>query len=406
MPEKRKRHFLKRKRLSERKRLSKKKRFSGIKRALILLLLFCFSLSLEVKAREEEELIDRVIEEQAQLWELQEIEQGMVQLFPEVSIDIDEVFSLILKGKLPEAMELLGEDVKEAVSGEIKGMRGLFVSILLIGIFSALFSNFADVFSGQQISRMGFYFMYLFLISVLLQGFVSAAQIAVAAMENAVLFVKLFIPTYFFAVGTCVGSVTAVFYYQMMLVAAYLIESFLLHGLLPFIYSYVILALLNGIWAEERLSLLLNFIKKGITVTQKALIGLVMSLSLVQAVIVPALDGLKITAFKKTLAAIPGAGGIASGMTDLVLGSAVLIKNSMGVMFLILLLVVCAVPLCKLFVTGVFMKLGAALTGIVSDKRISGCADKVGEGCFLLVKCLFTSIALFLTVISVVAYSG
>ena len=51
------------------------------------------------------------------------------------------------------------------------------------------------------------------------------------------------------------------------------------------------------------------------------------------------------------------------------------------------------------------MKLGAAITGIVSDKRISGCVDRVGEGCFLLLRCVLTAVALFLIVIAVVAYA-
>lgn len=373
------------------------------------LLLFVFvwgNRELCVHAKEEEEAFQEFLTGQAGKWELDEVQGEMTELFPEISMDLEEILVMLMKGNLTEALTELGSGIRETVLGEITGMRRLFVSILVIGICSALFSNFADVFSGRQVSRIGFYFMYLFLISVLLQAFASSAKIAVLSMENAVLFVKLFIPTYFMTVGACGGSMTAVFYYQLMLVAAYLIESFLLHGLLPFVYSYVLLALLNGIWSEERLTLLLDLIKKGITLVQKTLFGVITSLSLVQSVIVPALDGLKITAFKKTLAAIPGAGGVASGMSELMLGSAVLIKNSMGVLFLLLLLFVCIVPLCKLFLVGSFMKCGAALTGIVSDKKISGCVDRVGEGCFLLVKCLLTSVALFMIVIGVVAYSS
>ena len=42
---------------------------------------------------------------------------------------------------------------------------------------------------------------------------------------------------------------------------------------------------------------------------------------------------------------------------------------------------------------------------MISDKRISDCADHIGEGCFLVLRCVFTSIALFFIVIAVVAYS-
>ena len=190
-----------------------------------------------------------------------------------------------------------------------------------------------------------------------------------------------------------------------MLVVAYLVESFLLHGLLPFIYSYVILALLNGIWAEERLSLLLDFLKKGILFAQKIVMGIITGLSLVQAVIVPVLDGLKISAFRKAVSILPGVGNAAESMAELVIGSAVLIKNSLGILFLLLILFLCILPVCKIFLAGALMKFGAALSGIVSDKRISGCADKVGEGCFLLLRCLFTSVALVMIVIGIVAYT-
>lgn len=377
---------------------------------VVLFVSFFFLCPICVQAYEEEqkerkEHTESFVWEQMEAYDLGEIKQGLSELFPEFSLDMDEVLSLIMQGKLMQALSLLTEGLKEAIVSEFSGMKQLLISILVIGIVSSLFSNFADIFSGQQISQVGFYFLYLFLMAVLTRAFVSASEIAVAAMENTLLFVKLFIPTWFLAVGTSVGSATAVFYYQVMLIVAYLVESFLLHGLLPFIYSYVILALLNGIWAEERLALLLDFMKKGILFAQKVVMGIITGLSLVQAVIVPVLDGLKISAFRKAVSIIPGIGGAAESMTELVIGSAVLIKNSLGILFLLILLFMCVLPVCKLFLAGALMKFGAALSGIVSDKRISGCADKVGEGCFLLLRCLFTSVALFIIVIGIVAYT-
>ena len=62
-------------------------------------------------------------------------------------------------------------------------------------------------------------------------------------------------------------------------------------------------------------------------------------------------------------------------------------------------------PVIQILVITLTMKLGAAVTGIVSDKRISGCVDRVGEGCFLLLRCVLTAMALFLIVIAVVAYT-
>lgn len=367
-------------------------------------MVFCMMLPMQVDAKEDDET-QSYIRQQMEALDMQEIEQGFSQLFPEYSIDADKMFSLILEGNFLQAGNVFWQGWKDQIMGELYGMKATVVSILVIGIVSALFSNFSDLFSGHQISHTGFYFLYLFLIAVLTRTFVFASQTAVNAMENIVLFVKLFIPTWFIAVGMASGSATAYFYYQVMLLAAYLIESFLLIGLIPFVYSYVILALMNGIWAEERLTLLLDFIKKGIVLALKATMGIITGLSMVQAVIVPVIDRLKITTLRKAVLAIPGIGGVAEGVAELVIGSAVLIKNSMGVLLLLLLMGACLLPLIKIFVVAGLVKLGAALTGIVSDKRIAGCTDKVGEGCFLLLRCLFTSVALFVIVIGVVAYT-
>lgn len=374
---------------------------------LLAVLLWLFAFKLPVKAEETggQEEIDSFIWQQMADYDLTEIENGFADLFPEYQIDMDGLLNLILKGKISEALSVLGREIKQNILNEFYGMKEVIICILVIGIISSLFSNFSDIFSGQQISQVGFYFLYLFLMAVLTRAFVYVSQTAVSTIESIVLFVKLFIPTWLMAVGASSGTATAMFYYQVMLFSAYLIESFLLTVLMPFVYSYVILALLNGIWAEERLALLLDFIKKAIVMALKVTMGIITGLSMVQAVIVPVVDKLKISAFRKAVSAIPGVGGVAEGVTELVIGAAVLIKNSLGVLLLVLLLFACLTPLIKILMVAGLVKLGAALTGIISDKRISGCTDRVGEGCFLLFRCVFTAAALFLIIIGVVAYT-
>lgn len=337
--------------------------------------------------------------------DMDKIDVGMEKLFPEFEVDTQALLQMVMEGKIWEAGKGLFLQAADNLKGELQNLRRIFLYILILGVVSSLFSGFSDLFAGQQIAQAGFYFLYLFLSAILVRVFLVLSEMAADAISNIVLFVKLFIPTYFTAVGTAQGTVTAVSYYQLMLVIAYLVESFLSKALLPFIYSYVLLSLLNGIWVEEKLSLLLDFLKKIIRVALKLSMGAVTGFSLVQSVVVPVADRLKISVLRKALSSIPGIGGVAEGVAEMVLGSAVLIKNSMGVLFLVLLLGACLIPLIKLLLIAGTVKLGAAIAGIVSDSRISGCTDRVGEGCLLLFRCVFTSMALFMIVIAVVAYT-
>lgn len=355
---------------------------------------------LHASAGEEQKYIDQWLSS----LEIENLDQDIRELLPEMHIDAEALFMMILEGKVLTAVGELASQLKGCFVSEIAGMRQVFLSILVLGVLSALFSGFSDLFAGQQMVEAGFYFLYLFLIMLLTRVFMTVSEIATQAVENIILFVRLLIPTYFVAVGTACGTTTAAFYYEMMLLLSYLVERFLGAFLIPFIYSYVLLALLNGIWIEEKLTLLLDFMKKAIQMALKISLGAVTGLSLVQAVIVPVADQLKISAMRKALSALPGVGNLAEGVTELMIGSAVLIKNSMGVFLLLVLLAGSILPLLKILLAAGAVKLGAAVAGIVSDKRLSGCTDRVGEGCLLLFRCVFTAMALFLIVIAVVAY--
>lgn len=325
--------------------------------------------------------------------------------FPGLKIDGEVLLSMVMNGQIGEAAGTLYEQIKGSVWGEVSSLRELLLCILVLGIVSALFAEFSDLFSGKQTAQAGFFFLYLFLIAVLMKVFVHVSQIAGDTISAILLFVKMFVPTYFMTVGAAGGISTAAYYYYLTLLAAYFIESILSSLVIPLVYSYVLFALLNGLWPEEKLTLLLDTMKKGINLILKLLIGAMTGLSLVQSLILPVADGLKKTAIHKTFSFLPGVGGLAGSVAELFLGSAVLIKNSVGILCVLFLLGICLLPLCKLAIVSGIIKLGAAITGIVSDKRISGAANRVGEGCFMLFQCVCTSIAMFVIVIAVVAYA-
>jgi stage III sporulation protein AE len=211
------------------------------------------------------------------------------------------------------------------------------------------------------------------------------------------------VPTYLLAVGIATGSVTVGAYYQLLLIMIYGVEQVLLGVALPLIYSFCMLTVVNGIWIEEKLTLLVEFLEKIIGWILKASLGLVTGISIFQAVLTPALDSVKKGVLQKVVSAIPGIGNAADGVVELVLGSAVVIKNSVGMVLLLLLLLLCAAPLFRIFLTAVLLKAAAAFMGIVSDKRITTCANRTGDAGILLFKTTGTALLLFLITIAVVA---
>ena len=334
---------------------------------------------------------------------LDKLEQGLSELFPQYELSLGTMLEKIMAGDMWGAMSYFFEGILSGVTGSFAGMKNILLWMVILGIVSALMTHFIEIFDKHQIADLGFYFIYLLLSAVLLQAFMGILQIASDTINNIVIFVKLLIPTFLLSVGLATGSVTVGASYQLLLFLIYGVESVLVGVVLPMVYVMCMLSVLNGIWPEEKLVLIVSLVEKSIGWILKAALGVVTGFSIVQAMVTPAVDAVKTSVLKKAVSAIPGVGNGVEGLMELVLGSAVVIKNSIGIALLILLVVLCAAPLLQMFATALLLKGAAALMGIVSGKRITACADRVGDACMLLFRTAGMAVLLFLISLSVVA---
>lgn len=333
---------------------------------------------------------------------LDKLEAGIERLFPERQLSLEKLFSQVMAGDILGALSALFQGGISDFLGQVAGMRNVFVWLLVLGIVSSLMTHFTEIFDRRQVADMGFYFMYLLFTTVLLKCFAQAAATAGHAMENIILFVKLLVPAYMLSVGVSSGAVTAGASCQLMLFAVYGVEAILSALLLPLIYSYVMLSVVNGIWIEEKLNFLIDLLGKVIGWVLKGALGAVTGIGIFQKLIAPVMDSARHSVFQSLISAIPGLGNAANGVAELMLGSAVVIRNSIGVVLLMLLLLLCALPLLKIAVISGLLKCAAAFIGIVSDKRITACADRTGDAGLLLLRTAGTAMLLFFIAIAVI----
>ena len=342
------------------------------------------------------------------IWEeygFDKLQEGMDRLFPTYDLSFSELMHRLMQGDLIDVLSDLLKACIGEMAGATVGMKNVFVWLMVLGVVSALMSHFVEVFDRHQVADLSFYFLYLLMSAILLKCFAQASEIAVEAMENVALFSRLLVPAYLVAVGIAAGSLTAGAYYELLLVLICGVEQILLGVVVPLIYSYCLLAVINGIWIEEKLNLLIELFEKLLGWILKASLWLVTGISVFQSVLTPVVDAVKNDALQKAISAIPGIGNGAEGVVNLAVGSAVIVKNSVGLGLLILLLFLCAGPLFQLFLIALLLKAAAAFMGIVSDKRIISCTNRVGDGAFFLFKLTGTTMLLFLITIAVVAIS-
>lgn len=133
--------------------------------------------------------------------------------------------------------------------------------------------------------------------------------------------------------------------------------------------------------------------------------AVVIGLNVVQGIITPAVDSFKKTAVHRAITAVPGVGTTMSAVTEVMVGSGMLIKNGVGVAILIVLVIVCLVPVCKMTVFMLLYRVAAALVQPICDKRMLDCIYTVSEGTRLLLKCVTTALVLFFMTIAILTVS-
>lgn len=175
--------------------------------------------------------------------------------------------------------------------------------------------------------------------------------------------------------------------------------------MLPAIHIYILVSMLNYLTKESYLSKLAELIKTVLVWIMKTILAGVVGLNLVQSLLSPAMDTVKRSALTRGTEAIPGIGDAIGGVTEVIFASAVLVKNGIGVVGAIICFALCLMPIVQIGAIALLYKLAAALMQPVSDVRIIGCMETVGEGMRLLIRAVFTVGMLFLITIILVAAS-
>ena len=351
----------------------------------------------QIQKEVEEALIDE--------FDFSEVDNSLRQMFPAEKIKFEDVFSSLISGDIGQAKEMLLHFLMDQISYEFRYNRRNLVYILLIALIAAVFTNFSSAFQNRQASEISFYVMYMLLITLCLSSFQMAMEGVEEKLGFLVEFMQVLCPSYFLAVALASGSVTSLFFYNLILFLIYVVEVLILRFLLPLIHIYIMVQVLGKLTGEDFLSQLAGLLKKLVSWLLKTLLACVIGINVVQGLLAPAIDGLKRGALTKTAEALPGVGNAIGGVADVVLGTAVLIKNGIGMAGAVIAVGICAVPLLQMLLMAFMYKLAAALVQPVSDKRITGCISSVSEGYELIVKIIFTAGILFLLTIAVVAAS-
>ena len=320
-------------------------------------------------------------ETEQKIWELTEVKDldtAIRKLFPEEKLHFQDLVESVIRQDENLSAGQIRNFVTDQFFYVLKVNKPVLASIIFLVLIAAVFSNFSEVFQNCQISQTAFFLVYLSVITVGIRNFQAAAVEVQHGLENLILFMRVLCPVYFVCMAVAVGSISAIAFYNLALFLIFLVELVILKWIVPLIQIALLMEILNNLTEEEFLSKAAELLRLVIGWSLKSLLALVTGIGFIERIISPAAD-------------------------QVVLGSAVLLKNGVGIAGALLVTGVVMIPVINMGILTLLYKGTAALIQPVSDKRIVEAISFTGEGYHMLLKTVLATAVLFLVTLAVAA---
>lgn len=316
-------------------------------------------------------------------------------------ISFETFYRMMLGGNIEEAIELAIHNFYSSIGGELLENRLLLMKLAVLVIVAAIFNNYSSILKFSFVGEQGFFITYLMIAVLLMQSFMLIYDIA----EDAVYYIKdlttCMLPAFYMSLTMCAGLTTSQMVNTMFLTMLAVVEKLLLIVVLPGTRIYFLIVVLNQMNQTDRFSRLAALIKQGLAFSLKAVVTGIIGLNVMKSILLPVYDNAKYNVLQKGLSMVPG-GASLSGLSTILVGAGVLIKNSVGLAAVVVLLVLGSVPLVKIFCFYLVYKVLLVLIQPISDKRIlngiQGAVDSAG----VLLRASATSIVLAVLSIAIV----
>lgn len=341
-----------------------------------------------------------------QIYDMLEI-NGTEEMLKSANMDIDlsQLLEDIVEGNGKELGEKLMLIIKDGLVGELILNKSLMFQIVTIVLLGSIFVNLGSSFGTGFVSENGFYITYLIITSIMLVSFVSTLDVASEAIERILVMVKIIVPLYALSMNFVGQTIASVGMYEMVMVGIWLVQVVILRFIIPMIKFYVIISLINNLNKEDSFSKMGILIMNIVNWVLKTLVYFIVGLNLIKGLIEPQLDALGRNTVNRLSSLMPG-GGVVSALTGTFLGAGMVVKNSIGVAGIIILIIVVLMPVVKILIVMLTVRITAVMIQPIGEKRYVEGIEALAKGNQMLIQAMFSSMVLFMLTLAIVAFSA
>mgnify|MGYP002773558809 FL=1 len=290
---------------------------------------------------------------------------------------------------------------------EVKTVLSMCITIVVIGIICSLIKNLQSAFSSDSISEIAFYACYALMIIVLTRTFIISLDLAKDIITEISGFMSKLLPILVVMLGVAGGFTESATMDPIVLGTTIIIPKIYLNIILPLILITFVLQFTNNMSTEPKISNLCSLVKSAVLWIQGLILTVYIGLLTVRGITASTIDAVTLKTAKFTIDNfIPIVGKTFSDAITSVAGYSLIIKNAIGSVGLIVLILIIIYPIIKIFLSSIILKISSSLLEPIADKRITKAVFSAGDSLVLILSSVLCVSLMFFVLIAMMVSAG
>lgn len=315
----------------------------------------------------------------------------------------NSLVSRIVSGELDLSPASVINSIINGIRSEVDGLGGFIKTVLITGILSGVLKVVTDSMGSCEADSAGFFACFSAMTVAALEVFTQVVGYGSEVIHDMCEFITKLEPV-FIGLLVSAGAVTQAAAFQPVITASvYVVGVVVDNCILPLTYFSAMLAIVNNLSARIELGTLCKLIQ---SISKWILVGVLTVFSGILTFYGITTASLNTVATKGVKFAVgslvPVVGSLLSDTVDTVLSGAGLLKNAAGTAGMITIIVILFVPVVKIWVMMMLLKLCAGFVEPFSHKRVTGMLLSMSEAITGIFAMVITSAVLFLISLGII----
>ena len=382
-----------------------------VRTSLLLFIIFSFILFGPIESASASSITSKMVDQQVSSMQLDEIKQYWDSISREYGGFLPEsqkgTFLEFVKGEKDFSIKGYMIGLLKFMFHELAVHGKLLGTLILLTVFSMLLQSIQNAFDRSAISKVAYGIIYMVLIILALNSFHVAISYATEAIDNMLSFMIALIPLLLALMAT-VGSIASVAFFHPVILflvntSGLLIKNFVL----PLLFLSALLSIVSTMSEHHKVTQLAKLLRNVSMGALAFFFTVFLGVMSVQGATAAVADGITIkTAKFITGNFIPVVGRMFTDATDTVMSASILLKNSVGIIGALLLLLLAIFPAIKVLILAFIYSMAAALLQPLGGGPIVESLGIIGKSVMFIFAALMTVSIMFFLAITIIIAAG